>query len=323
MSGDTIVDYSRQGRVNLAFAAILIISIAYAVLLRVTTSDPQSVVLELYTILPIVLMLASVMMGALSKRAIDYVQDEWEEMKIWVSFSDYEKMVEEYEDAYGHLYGNPGGCAWIFCMLPLAFAFGLLSSFYQTLASPLFDPLVDSLLIILILYSVVGVTGFVIGFRIPAIDAEEFFKPPIKGDVYDFASQLEKVPGIRAGLNVELGVRSGVQTIMDAKVKTYVDGLPDTVSVQVQVSHSGFAYPYLVGTVYKGSRVAVSKERYSIGARYPAMIETSMDGEVSVFVARFDIPERTSSVPSISSRDFRRLAALLAESLKGNYDASK
>ncbi len=323
MSGDTIVDYSRQRRVNLAFAAILIVCIAYAVYLRVTTSDPQSVVLGLYTILPIVLMLASIIMGVLSKRAIDYVQDEWEERKIWVSFSDYEKMVEEYEDAYGHLYGNPGGCAWILCMLPLAFAFGLLSSFYQTLASPLFDPLIDSLLIILILYSVVGVTGFVIGFRIPAIDAEEFFKPPIKGDVYDFASQLEKVPGIRAGLNVELGVRSGVQTIMNAEVKTYVDGLPDNVSIQVQVSHAGFAYPYLVGTVYKGSRVPVSKDRYNIGARYPAMVESSMDGEVSVFVARFDIPERTSSVPSIPGRDFRRLAALLAESLRGNYDASR
>ncbi len=323
MSGDTIVDYSRQGRVNLAFAAVLVVCIAYAVFLRVTTTDPQSVVLELYTILPIGLMLASFMLGALSKRAIDYVEGEWEETKVWVSFSDYEKMVEEYEDAYGHLYGNPGGCAWIFCMLPLAFAFGLLSSFYQTLASPLFDPLVDSLLIILILYSVVGVTGFVIGFRIPGIDAEEFFKPPIMGDVYNFASQLEKVPGIRAGLNVELGVRSGVQTIMDAKIKTYVDGLPDTVSVQVQVSHSGFAYPYLVGTVYKGSRVAASKERYNIGTRYPAMIESSMDGEVAVFVARFDIPSRTSSVPSISGRDFRRLAALLAESLKGNYEATR
>ncbi|MFX1416990.1 MAG: hypothetical protein ACFFC0_09255, partial [Promethearchaeota archaeon] len=128
MSGDTIVDYSRQGRVNLAFAAILIVCVAFAVFRRVTTSDINSVVVELYIVLPVVLMLTSVMIGALSKRAIDYVQDEWEERKIWVSFSDYEKMVEEYEDAYGHLYGNPGGCAWIFCMLPLAFAFGFLSS---------------------------------------------------------------------------------------------------------------------------------------------------------------------------------------------------
>ncbi|MFQ5833627.1 MAG: hypothetical protein ACE5H4_13045 [Candidatus Thorarchaeota archaeon] len=323
MSGDEIIDYSHQGNVNRAFALILIIVTVFAILLRLKTSEYESIVLTLYSIIPVGLMVVSAFLGALSKRAIDYVEGDWEERKTWVSFSEYRRMVEEYEDAYGHLYGNPGGCVGLFFMLPLAFALGFLSSYYQTLASPLFDPIVDSLLIIVILYSVVAVIGFVIGFRIPSIDAEEFFKPPVKGDVYNFASQLEQVPEIRAGLNVELGVRSGVQTILGAEVKTYVEGLPDTVSIQVQVSHSGFAYPYLVGTVFKGSPVPSSKDHYRINTRYPALVETSMDGEVSVFVARFDIPSRTSSVPSISKRDFRNLASLLAVMLKGNYDGSR
>ena len=165
----------------------------------------------------------------------------------------------------------------------------------------------------------VSVAGFVFGFRIPKIDAQEFFKRPMTGDVYRFASELTGVPGIRAGMNIELGVRAGVQTILDAEVKAYVQKLPETVQIQVQVSHSGFAYPYLVGTAYKGGRVSPHEDSRRIGTKYPVHLEYSMDEDVMVIVARFDIPERTSAVPNISTRDFRELAALLAGELQDNY----
>ncbi len=322
MAEDEIVDYKRQGPVNKAFGVILIAAIAIAAYLRFTGPGNGELDISIFIVMPVGVLLAASVFGVLSKRAIDYVPGEWKETKVWMSFTDYEKTVEDYEDAYGHLYGNPAGFMLSCCLLPVAVALGFLSAYFLTLSVPLFDPLIDSLLLIVILYLVVGVAGFVNGFRIPAIDAEEFFKAPVKGDVYDFASELQGVKGYRAGLNVKFGVRSGVQTILDAEIKTYLEGLPDTVSVGVQVSHSGFAYPYLVGTVYKGSHVSEGKERYNIGTRYPALVETSMDGEVSVFVTRFDIPRRTSGVPSISNRDFRRLALLVADQLSENYNAS-
>jgi hypothetical protein len=172
------------------------------------------------------------------------------------------------------------------------------------------------------LYVINSVSAFVIGFRIPTIDADEFFKPPITGDTYHFASQLEGVRGIRAGMSVELGVRGGTQTILNAEVKSYVQGLPDTVQVRVQVSHSGFAYPYLVGTVYKGFPVETTTESHRIKTRYPVALEYSMDDEVAVIVARFDIPKKSSGIPNISTADFRKLAAFIAVKLKENYDAS-
>jgi len=322
MAEDEIVDYKRQGPVNKAFGFILIGVIAAAAYLRITDPGNEEMGFWLFMIIPVGVLLLSTLFGVLSKRAIDYIPGEWQETKVWMSFTDYEKTVEEYEDAYGHLYGNPYAFTGLFCLLPVAFVLGVLSAYFLTLSVPLFNPLIDSLLLLVILYAVVGVAGFVNGFRIPAIDAEEFFKAPVKGDVYDFASELQGVQGYRAGLNIKFGVRSGVQTILEAELKTYIEGLPDTVAVGVQVSHSGFAYPYLVGTIYKGDRVSEGKERYDIGTRYPAMVETSMDGEVSVFVARFDIPRRTSGVPSISNRDFRRLAILLANILNENYNAS-
>ncbi len=323
LTEDEIVDYNRQGPVNKVFTIVLIGVIAVAAFLRLSNPGNEEVGFWLFLIFPVGVLLASTVFGVVSKRAIDYVPGEWKETKVWMSYSDYERTVEDYEDAYGHLYGNPEGFTIFFCLLPFAFALGALSAYFLTLSVPLFDPQIDSLLLLIILYAIVGVAGFVNGFRIPAIDAEEFFKAPVKGNVYDFASELQGVKGYRAGLNVKFGVRSGVQTILDAEIKTYLEGLPDTISVGVQVSHSGFAYPYLVGTVYKGTHVSKGKERYDIGTRYPALVETSMDGEVSVFVTRFDIPKRTSGVPSISNRDFRRLALLLADQLNENYNASK
>ncbi len=321
MSEGKIIDYSRQGNVNKAFAIIVVIfAISGIVIYNFYASSLTLFIVDFG--LPMILLVFSFGLGYGSKKAIDYIPGEWVSRKTWVSFSEYEVMADEYEDAYGDLYAHPSDSMFCCCIFPIAIAIGVMVYFFQLYGSELINPFLDSILLVGILYSIVSVAGFVIGFRIPQIDAKEFFKAPIKGDTYKFASELEGVPGIRAGMSVELGVRSGVQTILNAEVKSYVQGLPETVQVKVQVSHSGFAYPYLVGTVYKGHPIASTTEHHRIRTKYPALLEYSMDDDVAVIVARFDIPERSSSVPNISTNDFRKLAAFLAIKLKENYDAT-
>lgn len=304
---------------NRAFAVIAVLFAVAAIALNFLETG-EMIRLVIYIDIPVALFLVSLAMGAGSKRAIDYIPGKWEKKKTWVSFADYDDMVEKYEDAYGELYSHPGDTLSFFCALIFVAILGYLIYFSQRTGLVLINPILDPILFIVLECSIVAVAGFVIGFRIPSIDAQEFFKPPLKGDVYSFASELAGVRGVRAGMNVELGVRGGVQTIIDAEVKAYVQNLPETVQIKVQVSHSGFAYPYLVGTAYKGGRVEAREDTFRIGTRYPALLEYSMDKDVIVIVARFDIPERTSSVPHISMRDFRELAALLAEELQDNYN---
>ncbi|MFW9958252.1 MAG: hypothetical protein ACFFCT_09275 [Candidatus Odinarchaeota archaeon] len=321
MSEGKIIDYSRQDNINKAFAIIAVLfAIGGIIIYNFYVSELTFLIVDFG--MPIILLIISLGLGYGSKKAIDYIPGEWASRKAWVSFSEYEVMADEYEDAYGDLYAHPNDSIFCCCIFPIAIAIGVMVYVFQIYGSELINPFLDSILLVGILYSVVSVAGFVIGFRIPQIDAKEFFKAPIKGDTYKFASELEGVPGIRAGMSVELGVRSGVQTILGAEVKSYVQGLPETVQVKVQVSHSGFAYPYLVGTVYKGYSVASTTEHHRIRTKYPALLEYSMDDDVTVIVARFDIPERSSSVPNISTNDFRKLAAFLATKLKENYDAA-
>ena len=304
---------------NRAFAVIAVLFAVAAIALNFLETG-EMIRLVIYIDIPIALFMVSLAMGAGSKRAIDYIPGKWEKKKTWVSFADYDDMVEKYEDAYGELYSHPGDTLSFFCSLIFVAILGYLIYFSQRTGLVLINPILDPILFIVLQCSIVAVAGFVIGFRIPSIDAQEFFKPPLKGDVYSFARELAGVRGIRAGMSVDLGVRGGVQTIIDAEVKAYVQNLPETVQIKVQVSHSGFAYPYLVGTAYKGGRVEAREDTFRIGTRYPALLEYSMDKDVIVIVARFDIPERTSSVPNISMRDFRELAALLAEELQDNYN---
>ena len=304
---------------NRAFAVIAVLFAVAAIALNFLETG-EIIRLVIYIDIPIALFMVSLAMGAGSKRAIDYIPGEWEKKKTWVSFADYDDMVEKYEDAYGELYSHPGDTLSFFCSLIFVAILGYLIYFSQRTGLVLIDPTLDSILFIVLECSIVAVAGFVIGFRIPSIDAQEFFKPPLKGDVYSFARELAGVRGIRAGMSVDLGVRGGIQTIIDAEVKAYVQNLPESVQIKVQVSHSGFAYPYLVGTAYKGGRVEAHQDTLRIGTRYPALLEYSMDKDVIVIVARFDIPERTSSVPHISMRDFRELAALLADELQDNYN---
>jgi len=319
LSDTKIIDYSRQGKVNKAFAILAVLIALSAVVLDYLYSTFFYQML-VYIAIPVVLFFLSLGMGAGSKRAIDYIPGKWEKREIWVDFAEYEDIVEKYEDAYGDLYSHPGDICSCMCSLVFIAILGFIMLILPEFNIVLFDPIIDSIILISVLYAIVAVAGFVFGFRIPQIDAQEFFKAPVKGDVYDFARALSGVRGIRAGMNVELGVREGVQTILDAEVKAYVQGLPETVQIQVQVSHSGFAYPYLVGTAYQGGTISPREETLRIATRYSALLEYSMDEEVIVIVARFNIPERTSSVPSISISDFRDLAALLASELKDNYN---
>ncbi|MHA3964776.1 MAG: hypothetical protein AM325_014695 [Candidatus Thorarchaeota archaeon SMTZ1-45] len=318
MNEEIIIDYSRQRKVNRVFPIVAVLFTLVGIFINYIM--PQEFYrFVVFVGIPVVLFFLSLIMGAASKKAIDYIPGKWEKRKTWVSFSEYENMVEQYEDAYGQLYSHPSDFLSCCCSLIFVLVFGMLILFSQMSTIVLLDPTIDPIVLIVLEYSIVAVAGFVIGFRIPSIDAQEFFKQPIMGDVHNFARELDGVPGIRAGMNVELGFRSGVQTIIDAEIKSYVQGLPETVQIQVQVSHSGFAYPYLVGTAYKGGRVKPNEEAFRIGTRYPALLEYSMDKDVMVIVARFNIPERTSSVPHISVRDFRQLAALLATELKDKY----
>ena len=212
----------------------------------------------------------------------------------------YEELVDKYEDAYGDLFSHSTDMFVCCCMMIFVIVTTVLTMLFHDYGMVFINPLIDSILIITFLYVIISVSAFVIGFRIPTIDSDEFFKPPITGDTYHFASQLEGVTGVRAGMSVELGVRGGTQTIIDAEVKSYIQGLPETVQVRVQVSHSGFAYPYLVGTVYKGFHVETTSEAHRIKTKYPVTLEYSMDEEVAVIVARFEIPKRSSAVPNIS-----------------------
>jgi hypothetical protein len=318
LSEPKIIDYSRQGNVNKAFALLAVVAAVVAIILDYLYPQFR---IYVYLAIPVLLFLVSLGMGAGSKRAIDYIPGTWEKRKTWVDFFEYETMVEKYEESYGDLYAHPGDLCGCFCSIIFVAALGFVMLILPDFSIILFSPIIDSIILITVLYAIVAVVGFVLGFRIPKIDAQEFFKAPVMGDVYDFARGLSGVRGIRAGMNVELGVREGVQTILDAEVKAYVQGLPETVQIQVQVSHSGFAYPYLVGTIYQGGTITPKEETYKIATKYPAIFEYSMDDDVIVIVARFEIPKRTSSVPSISMNDFRDLATALAGELNDNYSA--
>ncbi|MFW9975396.1 MAG: hypothetical protein ACFFDQ_09045 [Candidatus Thorarchaeota archaeon] len=319
MNEETIIDYSRQSGVNRAF---VVFTVLYTVVgIVVNYMNPGNFYrIVVFVGMPAALFLISLTFGGGSKKAIDYIPGKWEKKKTWVSFSDYENMVDEYEDAYGEFFSHPSDWMSCFCSLIFILILGGLILLSQTWSTVLLNPILDPILFITLENSIVSVVGFAFGFRIPSIDAQEFFKRPLRGDVYNFARELTIVPGVRAGVNVELGVRAGVQTILDSEVKAYVQSLPETVQIQVQVSHSGFAYPYLVGTIYKGGRVKPHEDGFRIGTRYPALLEYSMDKDVMVIVARFNIPERTSSVPNISMSDFRSLAKLLVTELQNKYE---
>jgi hypothetical protein len=319
MTEERVFDYSRQRVVNRAFPVFVAISIGLGVWFRIGTPSDMGPLMLTYFGIPTPLLLLSGLMGAASKRAIDYIPGEWKHQTTWASFPEYDRMVKEHEKAYGHLYAHAAEGLTCCILLPIALGLGAVSVFYQQFEPPLFGNLIDSSILITIQYGIVSVLGFLVGYRMVKIDPKTFFKPPLSGDTYAFSRELARVQGIKAGVSVKVGERGDLHMILDAECKVYIDGLPDTVMMKVQVSKSGFVYPYLVGTIYKGKTVDKATKRVMLGTRYPGLFEFSMDKDVTVVVGRFDIPQRSSDVPSVSKADFRALAAELVRILQETY----
>ncbi|TXT57321.1 MAG: conserved membrane protein of unknown function [Candidatus Thorarchaeota archaeon] len=318
---DEVIDYTKHHWVTRISLVVIGIIIAAVIYVRITIPDLLTQLI-IYLFAPMGVVMLSIGLGALSKRGIDYTPGSWESKKKWVTFKELWEIEEEYKDAYGHLTDTSDSyCGTCCCITPvIVLLFGFFGLFYTELILPLFDPLYDTVFVLLIEYILVALAGFISGFKSVSIDGEEFFKDPFNDDEVEYAYALSQVPGINAGVELEYGIRGDTKTILSAEAKAHLTDLPETVTIRVQVSHSGFAYPYLVGTVYKGSEVSEETYPYELRTRYPAMIETQMDDEVAVFVARFDIPKRSSSVPNISKSDFKELAILLERLLRDNYE---
>lgn len=319
MSEEKVIDYSRQRKVNLAFPLLTAIFVILGAWFRIVYSSGLYFLLVVYFGIPTLVLLFSGAMGAASKRAIDYIPGEWKRQKVWVSYSEYERMIRDHEKAYGNLYAHPAAGLTCCVLLPLSLGLGALSVLYLQYEPPFLGGLIDSLILVAVQYGIVSMLGFLVGYRMVRIDSKTFFEPPKLGDVYKYSRMLASVKGIRAGVSVDVGEQGDTHTILGTECKTYVEGLPDTVMIKVQVSRSGFIYPYIVGTIYKGKVQDKESKRVEINTRYPALFEYSMDKDVAVIVARFDIPERSSDVPSVSSGAFRALAAELVQVLRNNY----
>ncbi len=319
MSESEIIDYGRQKVVNKLFAFFVVAAIAVAVFSLIQNMSFDNFII-LFALVPFALGLASLGFGAASKRAIDYVPGKWKKQKTWVELTEYQTMKEKFDEAYGHLTKKDNACCSCVCgmfMIP-ALIIAFLIPFDFSVPPPIY-----TVIFIAILYTIPSALGFWAGYGSVGIDSQQFFKEPETGSLDKYLAELSTVPGVRAGYSITLGTRAGIRTIIEAEPRIYVEGLPETVALQVQVSESGFVYPYVVGTLYKSGRVNEGEEIYRIGTRYPVLTEYSMDGDVAVIVGRFDIPERTSSVPRISQRDFRRLAEVVVQKVKEIYESGQ
>ncbi len=316
MPQGALIDRGRQKNVNAVYVVIAFVISAYGIYgYSMNPTISFSSLLDTIFLL-LGLLILSAIFGAISKRAIDYIPGTWEESKSWMAVEEYEGLVEKHNKAYRGILGDTKSSCSICCglfSLPVI-AIGIFV--YGAFAQPLFSTYLDMLLLLILSYLFVCAVGFLGGYNVTGTDADLPFAKPTKGAVFRYMAALDDVADIDAGFDVVIGARDSFKAIMESEAKARVSGLPDTAALKVQVTSSGFDYPYLVGTIYKGPQVAEREERFNIGARYPALFEYSMDGNVTIIVGRFDIPKRTSSVPRISESDFKALGRFMAAKMK-------
>ena len=161
-----IVDYGYSRRISAIFVVVLISFIAYGLFQLFTNSSSSELIFAIYTVNSLILAIMSIIFGLGAKRAINYVPGKWEHVKKWVSFSEYDEIVEKYEKAYGNLFASTGDQNLCCCFFaPLLFALAFFSVFYQEFVGPMFGYTLDSILTVPLLYGIIGFAGFLIGYR--------------------------------------------------------------------------------------------------------------------------------------------------------------
>ncbi|MCF2136323.1 MAG: hypothetical protein K9W43_03700 [Candidatus Thorarchaeota archaeon] len=313
MSNDTLVNTAKQRLMVTAYFLFMVGNIMFLML-----------TLFNYIYVPFLMVLllvycavtfGSFLFGVAAKRGIDVKKLSPITKKVTVSSDKYDEMVVKHNDAYGHLYSKTGsGCQ---CILLFFIPFFILFANFYFIEFPIFGEQFDLFYANTILLIIISVATYTTGFDAVQADPNIEIKKAPQGEIFEYADALSSVDGIRPEVEVTINESHGNLVIMDAEPKLNLEGFPDEVQLKLQASDSGFLYPYIVATYYKGPHVDEHKERVKIGARYPVLLEYQMDGEVTVLIGRFDIPKRSSSVPNISIDDFRLLANEIIDRLRG------
>ena len=89
MNEESIVDYSRQKHVNRIYIILLIIFIAVGAIWFTFNHNDFLTNVSVYIGFPVLILLLSSGLGALSKRAIDYNPGDWKTEEVWVTFKEY------------------------------------------------------------------------------------------------------------------------------------------------------------------------------------------------------------------------------------------
>lgn len=311
-----VVDTSKQRVVIRLYVATMLATVAFMDYLIVVSGITGDNVLLVFVWLPVTLLFLSVIFGVASKRAVDIISDEWKTQKVKVPLRQYEEMASAYEDAYRGLLETSGvGCGGCCTgVIVIVVALGLLAMSI-TYGRPLISVEVDTAVVFSIAACTASLLAFMSAYRATKVDKEMEVSPAPRGALLKYGGVLDRVDGVDVFVEATLARRGELSVIRDAEVVATVEGLPGTAKIKLLVTHSGFDYPYLVGTIYKGPPVT-EERRVICRDKYSGIAEFSTDDDVTVIVARYDIPKRTRSVPTITESMFETLTVALVREMK-------
>jgi hypothetical protein len=283
--------------------------------------DPGSVAVRfvVYGVTSMLLMVVGAMMGGITKKLSVSGIGEWRYRTSLLSVKEYEEALSRHEEDFKVFYddtSNAGGCcvtlfaAYLFYVAVAVIPEGGLDPSFW------FTP--TATLLIVLGHSFLGLVSYVIGYFSVPFNVGEFFVAP-DDRVRIRAKMLEDEKSLVVKSLVKTGERDDLQAIFETEWRVYLDGLPDTVYIQVKAEKADiYDYPYLVGIMVNGPDIVERTEHLDIGTRFPGIIEYSSDSDASVLVARFEIPSDSSELeyePNITAQEFRKLAKALAKRL--------
>ncbi len=319
---EDVINKRLKYTILLLYLFVVIVAVTAGVDLFLVDPSSPSIRFVVYGLYTIFLMVIGAVLGATSKTSTSKI-GVWERETRLVSIHEYETIAAKYKEDFRKLFSDFSDASGCCCtmMIPLIMLLAFASITSEEMP-PEYWFTIGALLVIPIAYILFGIISYLIGYYSVKSTVSGFFTPP-DDEALSFALDLSQEELLDVRALIEIGVRGEKTALFSTEWRIFVEGLPETVYMKLQVDEGFFyPYPYLVGIIEDGPYLDERTEDLELDTRFPAAIEYSTDDRVSVLVSRFDKVSVTSELkyePNIEGHELRKLGLALAERLRANY----
>ncbi|MHA1930069.1 MAG: hypothetical protein ACTSV2_15970 [Candidatus Thorarchaeota archaeon] len=273
-----------------------------------------------YGLYAFVLMVISAIFGYLEKATISFKDGKWAKDNKVVSIDDYEKLADEHKKQFSKIYDDWDEASPCCCTMSIPLMLFMLFAMVPDEFEVQFIDPIFIILYLIIEFTFLGFVSYKIGFHSKGLKNKDFFQATTQ-DTYEYAKAISELQDVTAKASVEIRLMDEFTALFETNWIFYIEGLPESVHIELKMEETNWACGYLVGTISEGPKVEEVTELLPLEHFCPAIIRYSNCGDDTILVCKYDFESSECEWDLVDNSEILKLAKFLVAKLRELYSS--